>query len=184
MRHGEPDVPELNGKIKASEFQDCLDIYNCCGLSGRSRPDDAVLNYFKDHEAIVASDFKRSLESASVLSHRNSIIVDPIFREVERPYVRIPFFRLRPRTWSHIYILLWFCGFLGSQSSFKEAKSRAKHCATKLTQLAEEHGKVLVVGHGFINAYIAKELRSLGWNGPGIPSKRYWEFAVYRKDAT
>ena len=184
MRHGEPDVPELNGKIKASEFQDCLDIYNRCGLSERSRPDDAVLNFLKNHEAIVASDFKRSLESASVLSHRDSIIIDPMFREVERPYVQIPFFRLHPRTWSTIYILLWLLGFLNSASSFKEAKSRAKHCATKLIQLAEEHGKVLVVGHGFINAYIAKELRSLGWNGPGIPSKRYWEFGVYRKDMT
>ncbi len=58
---------------------------------------------------------------------------------------------------------------------------RAGHCAEKLIGPAEGHGKVFLVGHGFINAYIARELVSLGWNGPKVPDENHWGYDVYKK---
>jgi hypothetical protein len=30
-----------------------------------------------------------------------------------------------------------------------------------------------------MNRLIAKELRLLGWVGPKVPSRKYWEYGVY-----
>ena len=181
MRHGQAQLPEINDRITSRQFQECLEIYNRCALSTQSRPSDAVRQRFVDYGAIVASDLVRSVDSATLLSAQRTITIDPLFREVERPYIAIPGLRLRPRTWGNLIILLWWLGLLGGQRSFRDAKQRARQGAKRLAHLAEQHGKVLLVGHGFMNTYIARELRALGWLGPRIPAKKYWEFGIYQR---
>jgi hypothetical protein len=51
----------------------------------------------------------------------------------------------------------------------------------KLTELAAEHSHVLLVGHGFINHFIARELLKSGWTGPGRPGPEYWSYGVYER---
>lgn len=53
--------------------------------------------------------------------------------------------------------------------------------ALRLIELAEEHQKVLLVGHGFINHFIAKELQKGGWYGPTRPGKRFWSYGTYEQ---
>lgn len=187
MRHGEPDVSMLSNKrITSNELLEGLKIYNTCGILNASRPEDTTLDKFREFSAVVSSDLKRSMESALLLCSQQSLIVDALFREVEDVFLRIPILKFTPRTWENIIILFWFIGLLELKRSFRETKIRAKLCAEKLIGLAEEHGKVLFVGHGFINIYIAKELASLGWDGPKIkmPNKRYWGYDVYNNNAT
>ena len=177
-------MPKLSNKINSTEFLECLEMYKSCGISETSKPKDNAIDIFKDFKAVVSSDLKRSVESASLLSSRGSLIIDSMFREIEDSFITIPFVKLTPRTWSNIFILLWFAGAFELKKAFREGKLRARNCAAKLASLAEEHGKALFVGHGFINKYIAEELNSLGWEGPKMPSKRYWDYGVYRKNPT
>ena len=181
MRHGEPNVLKLLNKINSNEFLECLKIYNTCGLLDASIPNDAMIEQFKDFGAIVTSDLKRSIDSAALISSQNSLIIDPMFREIDDSFISIPIVKLRPKTWGNIFILLWLIGMFELKKAFREGKIRARHCAEKLVRLAEEHEKVLFVGHGFINTYIARELKALGWSGPKLPSKRYWDYGVYQK---
>ena len=53
--------------------------------------------------------------------------------------------------------------------------------AEKLIKLAKRNDKIIVVGHGFMNRLIAKELRDKGWKGPSSPGKKYWQFGQYNK---
>jgi hypothetical protein len=75
-------------------------------------------------------------------------------------------------------------GFSRNGESLLNARDRAREAAAKLVQLAEEHHAVLLVGHGFINHFIAKELRSRGWLGPKKPGSGFWDYGVYEQAAT
>jgi broad specificity phosphatase PhoE len=184
MRHGEPDVPKLADiRIKSREFAQCMEIYNNSGISGASKPEDTAIDKFNSFNAVVSSDLKRSIDSALRLCPEQALIIDPLFREIEGTYLRIPFFKFAPKTWGNIFILIWLLGLFEFKGSFKAGKVRARLCAEKLIALAETHGRVLFVGHGFVNTYIVKELISLGWDGPKMPNKRYWGYEVYRVDA-
>jgi hypothetical protein len=79
-------------------------------------------------------------------------------------------------------LAIWL--FKRNSESFTNAKNRAKEAAIRLIQLAEEHQSVLPVGHGFINHFIAKEIRKRGWYGPSKPGKAYWEYGVFEKATT
>ena len=184
MRHGKPDTPAMPHKVSSAAFQDCLAIYNCCGIRDTSRPTRETVSLFSDFDAIVSSDLTRSLDSASLLRPQSKLIIDPMFREIESTFISIPFLTLTPKMWGTLFILLWFCGVLNYKNDFIQGKKRAKQCAQKLACLAAEHQNVLFVGHGFINTYISKALRKLGWTGPRIPSKNYWDYAVYHKNGT
>lgn len=181
MRHGEPEVPEFADRINAKAFRQCLDVYNRCGILESSRPASDTLSFFRDFSSVVASDRLRSIESAYVLSGSDEVLlIDPLFREIDDTFISLPLLKLKPQLWAKIFILLWYFGGFEFKKAFREGKARARECARKLADLAEAHGKVLFVGHGFINSYIASELRNTGWQGPKLPGKKYWEYAVYR----
>ena len=63
--------------------------------------------------------------------------------------------------------------------SLTEARQRAFGGATLLKELATNSEVVLLVGHGIVNRFIAKELLSTGWHGPANPGTHYWEFGIY-----
>jgi hypothetical protein len=42
----------------------------------------------------------------------------------------------------------------------------------------------MLVGHGFINYFIAKELLSRDWAGPLKPGSNYWQYGEYTYIAT
>ncbi|MBS3935323.1 MAG: hypothetical protein KGZ43_04045 [Sulfuritalea sp.] len=65
-----------------------------------------------------------------------------------------------------------------------DARRRARQAAERLAELAEEHQNVLLVGHGFINHFIAKELQKSGWLGPSRPGKGFWGYGIYERTTT
>ncbi len=59
---------------------------------------------------------------------------------------------------------------------------RARRATQELIRLAGKSETVLLVGHGLINHYIAKELLNLGWIGPEKAASGYWAFSVYHTE--
>jgi broad specificity phosphatase PhoE len=68
--------------------------------------------------------------------------------------------RFSPFTWAFFLRIAWLCGFSGGVESAR-AKVRANTAAQRLQLIANE-GPVLLLGHGFMNRLIAKQLESAG----------------------
>jgi hypothetical protein len=41
-----------------------------------------------------------------------------------------------------------------------------------------------IIGHGFLNHHVAKELLVNNWMGPSNPGRKYWEFGTYEYERT
>lgn len=170
IRHGEP-TGATNPKLSASGFANWVRNYNRSKVDPKSLPPE-TLGRSLDTHFIVASDLARSIDSANLCVSREPNLKLKQLREMDIPRYKLPFV-FKAYTWLIISRIFWLAGFSGKVESFKAAKIRAKVSAEMLQELAKQHKKIAVFGHGLMNKYIAKELRKLGWNG-SIEGKKYW----------
>lgn len=162
------------GKIKAQELKKWINAYNEAGLSTEDSPPKEVIFLTEGCGVVVCSDLHRSLESAKALGIERIDMVDPLFREAGMPYCEVPVLTMAPNQWAFLFRLLWFFGFSANSESLTMARMRAVEAVGKLEQAAEESGSVLLVGHGFMNRFIAKELIKRGWNCKKRAGGNYW----------
>ena len=177
VRHGRPDV-HYPQKIKANEMYKLIESYNAAGLNETEAPPGEIIPVVKSCNFVVCSDLRRSLDSARALGLQPDL-VDPLFRESGLPYPNLPFFKLSPFVWSIILRILWFWGYSTNSESHRQAKNRAASAAQKLIKLAKRNGSVVLIGHGFLNRFISKELRLQGWQGPRYSGKKFWSLGIY-----
>ncbi len=160
IRHGKP-TSATNPILTASEFTNWIRHYNASDVSKNSRPlnklpDDYISSY------VISSDLKRAIHSTQIYTGKLPDNTFQLFREMEIPRYKFPF-RLKAWTWVYLSRSLWILGLKGSFESYKQAKVRAELAAIKLTELANEKGKVVVFGHGYMNLHIRKSLVKKGW---------------------
>ncbi|WP_231889806.1 hypothetical protein [Oceanobacillus sp. Castelsardo] len=110
---------------------------------------------------------KRSIESAMLLNTNLKFTSDPLFRETELPssLPKLGVLKLNPSIWTVILRCLWFMGYSSDCESISDARIRAKKAAEILVGYAREHKNVVLVGHGFFNMFVAKELQKMGMIG-------------------
>ena len=186
LRHGVPDLSGW-GKISSSRMPEWIKAYNAAGVKHEALlfPQEAV-GEFK-HNFVVCSDLARSIHSDQLIGYQSPHLVNAIFREAELPEIQIPFARLTPHAWSMVFRLFWFAGISNKAEAIEPFKQRVSLAAAKLVQLAREHDSILLIGHGIINRFLAKELIADGWLGDEAPNGnkyggyRYWEYATYTK---
>ena len=130
---------------------------------------------------VLASTLRRSIESVQLVVPGARPVMDPVFREVQLPTRIQSGVRLRPRAWTTLARVAWYCGWSPGVENFAGARARASVAAKALASLAEEHGQVILVGHGLMNGLIGKRLLRFGWRGPLFRPRRHWAFGVYRK---
>lgn len=176
LRHGKPEF-ELVGNVRAKDLSKIALSYNRSGIVGN--PPKEIVDIASDHYFIVCSDLPRSLRSAKALGIAKIDSIDAMFRETGIPYFNNGSITLPLSVWIPILRGLWLMGFSKNGESFVAARRRAKSAAQRLVQLADEFEKVLLVGHGFINYFIAKELLSMNWVGPARPARGFWGYSVY-----
>lgn len=182
MRHGKPEI-EKQRRLNAMDFGTWVEQYNAAGVDTGCRPPQAAVEKANDCAFAVCSNLPRSLESAKALGIGGVGISDPMFREMEMPSTAWRFPTLPVTAWSVIFRLAWAFGYSKNVESFKAAKERARRCAEHLVGLASVHGTVLFVGHGSLNWFIAKHLKSMGWSCAEKPPRKYWEFSVFHNPA-
>ncbi len=181
LRHGKPEF-ELAGNVRACDLSGIAKSYDLSGILG-SPPKEAI-GLAQDHNIVVCSDLLRSLQSAEALGVTNVHSADSIFRETSIPHFNKGSITLPIGAWVLILRIMWLFGFSKNGESFSAAKEQAKVAAQRLIQLAKQFERVLLVGHGFINHFIAKELLSNNWLGPSRLGSKYWEYGVYRYNPT
>ena len=186
LRHGVPDLSGW-GKIHSSSMPEWIKAYNSAGVKNSPHSSCQAMIADGKHNFIVCSNLPRSIHSAQIIGYQTPHLVDAIFREAELPDIQIPIIRLAPHSWSVVFRVFWFAGVSKKVESLELFKQRISLAAEKLVQLAKQHDSILLVGHGIINRFLAKELIAKGWvgeqgtNGNIYRSYKYWEVATYTK---
>lgn len=175
MRHGKPSLPRM-GWITPAEMGRWIEHYNRAEVAAQGVP-IVSLELACSAACVVTSTAPRALSSAQALGHLPSV-TDAVFCEAELPFALWQFPRLPPIIWAAFFRLLWFFGYSRGSDSIRATQARAKEAANKLIVLAES-GSVLLVGHGIMNRFIAKELIAMGWSGPRRHKDHYWSASVY-----
>jgi hypothetical protein len=75
----------------------------------------------------------------------------------------------------------WLCGWSGGIEPIGVARARSLNASRRLIGLANEHGRVALVGHGMMNLLIARHLRRAGWTGHRPPTT-YWGTSQFRRE--
>lgn len=177
LRHGKPSV-DLAGYARARDLPRIARAYDEAGIID-SPPDDAK-RLLSTHEVVMCSDLRRALESAQALGCGSTgIQSNPVFRETAIAHFDRGRILLPVQVWIIVLRTLWFAGFSKNGESFRAMKARARVASAELVALAGEHESVLLVGHGFLNRYIAVNLLAAGWRGPGGLNQRHWSYASY-----
>lgn len=179
LRHGKPDMPVWD-RIKPVDLHKWIASYNSSGIDGDYPSTKAAIQIANRCNAVVCSDFPRSIQSAASLGITKPLEIEPVYREFDLPYSNWQIPKLPPHLWAVLFRALWLLGYSKNGESLKNAKKRSINCADRLISLSKEYTSVMLVGHGFTNRFIAKELLSLGWHGPNMPGNKYWEFGVYK----
>ncbi|KAF0819944.1 hypothetical protein KIS4809_1216 [Bacillus sp. ZZV12-4809] len=182
IRHGRSAQME-NHRMTSMEYKKWVDTYNHLGIAeGERGPEDSIKKGASSL-ILLTSDLKRSIESARTLNPSAKVQSDPLFREMELPLpdIHLTGVRLRPNTWTFLLRILWICGYSHGCESYIQAKHRAKRASLKLTSFSKEHQHAVLIGHGFFNLYIAKELQKSGWNGKRRTGSKHWNAVTYVK---
>ncbi|WP_377890845.1 histidine phosphatase family protein [Alkalihalobacillus sp. R86527] len=174
IRHGK-SLCISNKPISYTFFRKWVIEYDNVGVCEEDAyPSDSIEKVLSS-ELVFTSHLKRALHSAYILNPTLDPISDVTFREVELPILVTinEKMKLKPNGWAVILRIMWFLGYSNGCESYKSAKKRATRAADKLIEAAKEHNNIVLVGHGFFNKMIAKELKRNGWTNRKI-STNHW----------
>jgi broad specificity phosphatase PhoE len=180
-RHGEPALRQ-RGWIAPRQVAGWIKTYNAAGIVVEDPP-LRVCAKAAESRLVVSSPLPRCLESAQAVAPHRVIFSEHMLREAELPFSSWAFPRLPLTAWTLLFRLSWLCGYSTNSESFATAKGRTRSAVARLIEFAREHQSVFVMGHGVINAMMARELLRQGWTGPKRTAHGYWHFSVYRKCA-
>ncbi|MBS4196517.1 histidine phosphatase family protein [Lederbergia citri] len=183
IRHGKSQWTE-DKPITCQEFKNWVAKYDRHGVCEKTSYPLETLEKIAAAKIVITSDLTRSIESAKLLNpdiHANS---DPLFRETELPIPLTKLFglKLNANMWAVLLRCLWFIGYSRGCESLREAKKRAEKASILLIHYAKEHQQVVLVGHGFFNMLIVKELKKLGWVSARKTSSKHWEYTTFTKN--
>lgn len=180
IRHGKSKHID-NNRITCREFKDWVRKYDDSGVFEESSYPLESVEKLETSNLVITSDLKRTIETAILLNPNVKAISSSLFRETELPVpsTKLWNLKLKPSIWAVILRCLWFSGYAKQCESLSTAKQRAKKAAEELVNYAKEHESVALVGHGFINVLIAKELQRMGWEGERTPSSKHLNCTTY-----
>lgn len=116
-------------------------------------------------QEIYTSTLSRSIQTAELLFGNDILFRSKdLFNEYKKHVPVIRGVELGCATWKGLSTISWILGFgKNNGESYSEAKVRASLAADFLEINASYKGKVILVGHGFINHHIKKYLKKKGW---------------------
>lgn len=180
-RHGKPDLPRPLPRVAGTELRDWQRLYDDAGIRNDSVAPATLRALAREADVILASDLRRSLESAARLEQPGKLRVEPALREARLPDALPTTLRLPARAFVAIGRIAWLAGVAAASESLAETRQRARRIARQLDALATREGSVLVIGHGTFNRFVASRLRRLGYKGPRALPVGYWSTAHFRR---
>jgi broad specificity phosphatase PhoE len=178
VRHGRPAALPA-APIAGHDLGRWVRGYNEIGITKEHAPPEPVRRLVSSAGCVVASDVRRSIESAAWLASSRHVRIDADLREAVLPESMGVSFRMSPRAWLVVARVAWWLNWCRSSETVEATRRRAKQATDRLCALAVEHGVVLVVGHGVFNRFIASQLSRRGWRGPRLLPRTYWSAARF-----
>ncbi|MDX8365623.1 histidine phosphatase family protein [Cytobacillus sp. IB215665] len=181
IRHGKSKHTD-NNVITCTQFKDWVEKYDHIGVFEEKSYPTKTVRTISTAKLVISSDLERSTASVKLLNSNVKTISIPIFRETTLPTPKTALWGMesRPSTWALIFRCLWFSGYVTADcESYRIAKNRAREASALLVDYAQKYTSIVLVGHGFINLLIAKELKSNGWKGNRRPSSKHWGCTTY-----
>jgi broad specificity phosphatase PhoE len=129
--------------------------------------------HIKRADYVFTSSLYRSQHSLALLQPNVQAAHYEIFNEVNFRSPRLKGIRLSTRLWSFISGASWYVGLIKDHETITQVKERAIAASDILIKTSEQ-GVVALVGHGFFNMYICKELQRRGWKEVNKYSSKNW----------
>ena len=177
VRHGRPTSPNRKW-ISGRELGRWVSAYDASGLDRNFPPPASVSRVVASAGCVLASDVRRSLESAAWLAPSAHVHADSMFREAALPQSLLPL-RLPPGFCVVVSRIAWWLGWARADEDLPMTRQRAARAADRLCELAEQHQSVAVVGHGMFNRFLARQLTTRGWRGPAFLPSAHWSCAAF-----
>ncbi|OEH92682.1 histidine phosphatase family protein [Bacillus solimangrovi] len=180
IRHGKSKCID-NERMTSNEFQDWIKKYDSSGVFEETAYPSKTQSIVGSAQIIITSDLTRSIESAKLLNSNIQVHSNSLFRETELPIPNNKYWdiKLSPVIWATLLRCLWFSGYSSNCESLSSAKNRATKATQLLIKYANEHSSVVLVGHGFLNKLIAKELKKMGWQSTNRTSYKHWSCSAF-----
>lgn len=180
ITHGPVNIPSYFMSIKA--FHLWLEQYKQAELASDRTCPTKTADIVRQAKRVVTSDATCTVQSAATLVSSLSFVQNNLFREISIPgqLPIVPWLKLKPSAWMMLSRTLWLAGYSDKAESYKQAEQRAQQAADLLIGYALCDYKIALIGHGFFNSMIAKELRKKGWTGSLWTDNRSWGCTTYR----
>ena len=182
MRHAKVKI-ESTGALDASAMNRWLEAYDTAEIEMALPEDKNVKDLIEESHFLVCSQLPRTASSFKVLG-KSADLHDAVFDEIEIPSVTIPWLTLSPKLWLTMIRLLSLLGVGRYGRSLQKSRVRAERAADRLIALAEEHERVLLLGHGAMSWLTVKVLKQRGWDEVQKLNLKNWGYGHFRKDCT
>ena len=179
MRHGIVAF-DTSTTVTAQTWPDLLDRFNASLIAPESLPSQSLCKLAQSVSVVVSSDLPRAIASAGILAPGQSVQHKSLFREAEVPRKLWLPFKVRFRVGVVWARLLWWAGATTCESRHT-TRQRAQRAATCLESITGQVDSVALVGHGYFNGLVARELCKRGWRGPRLASRRHWGVTQYSR---
>lgn len=186
VRHGKSKMNHTC-RVNCAEFKQWIQEYDALGIeqSVEIHQDHILVstkNILMKVKHTVSSDLKRAFASSMQLIDGQMIESDVVYREVNPPTFNasMKWLKLKPLTWLVMMRLLWLLGYSNETESKKEVRTRITHACEKLIGKANKYDEVALIGHGYTNYLIGKELCAQGWYRISKENHHHWGHTVYQ----
>ena len=172
IRHGEPAMNKRGWKSRDEAIQ-YAKMYDSVGIYDFDQKPICLRE--NDLDTIYTSLLPRAIDTAEKTMGDSTLLAkDALFNEFERKIIRFPNIVLPRQFWSVASRSLWIIGFNNKGiESFSEARERSRKAARFLDEKSNDYGKVLLFAHGFMNKFIKKYLRKMGYNTIDLDGQEY-----------
>lgn len=181
IRHGISEVSNLP-RLNLHEFNRWRDEYDRLGvLEPTCERFEQAKTDIAHSNVLYSSGLYRAQQSCSLLRPEANVSYNAVFDEVRFRPPSIQVVKCNTKLWSFLAGTLWYTGIIRDGETILEVKVRASEASEILIKSAV-NGKVALVGHGFFNLFIFKELRKRGWKEINKYSTKNWSCTRLRGD--
>ena len=178
IRHGRPTV-SIREQINGNQVLDFIERYNAARIAEDSIPPETLITVVQNANVIFTSNLNRAINSATIIQPQVQAISKSIFREIDCWRNFSTNVKLSALSWGIIRSILWKLKIPPVNESPNAIQQRAKQGAELLIQNYHHYGSVVLIAHGGINTFIAKELMLQGWQGSQKINNQHWGYTKY-----
>ena len=177
VRHAKVLMPDPT-PLYASEMRAWVHAYDHAPIEIDIPHKEQLVALATQSACLVCSGHGRSIGSLALLGaipERQ----ERIFDEVAVPSVNWRGVKLAPKVWLVLFRIASLFGYRGGGESLSDAKVRAVLAVDRLVDFSAEAESTLLLGHGLMNRFIAKELKRRGWRESRALGRANWSYGIF-----